>query len=82
MSNEDFLLEPDMIMYIWNLKLKGDTKLKCNMQKSSVEEFKSMGKPHSNPLLDHRQYKVEYIDGQTKISTANAIVRNMISPPR
>ena len=38
-----------------------------------------MGRPHNNPLLDHRQYEVEFLDGRTEILTANIIDDNLLA---
>ena len=38
-----------------------------------------MGTPSNNPLLDHQQYQVEFIDGRIKILTANIMVENFLA---
>ena len=38
-----------------------------------------IGEPHSNPLLDHRQYEVEFVDGSTEVLTANIIAENILA---
>ena len=43
------------------------------------DEGKPTGKANNNPLLDSRQYEVEYLDGATEILTANIIAENLLS---
>ena len=38
-----------------------------------------IGKAHKNPLLDSRQFEVEYIDGTIEILSANIIAENILS---
>lgn len=38
-----------------------------------------IGTPSNNPLLDHRQYEVEYLDGETETITANIIAENILA---
>jgi hypothetical protein len=38
-----------------------------------------IGRPSTNPLLDSRQYEVEYLDGETEILTANIIAENLLA---
>ena len=38
-----------------------------------------VGVAHNNPLLDTRQYKVEYYDGTTETLSANVIAENLLS---
>ena len=38
-----------------------------------------IGKAHKNPLLDSRQFEVEYIDGTTEILSANIIAENILA---
>ena len=55
------------------------------MQKARVkrravdQEGKPIGIANSNPLLDSRQYEVEYLDGGTEILTANIIAENILA---
>ena len=42
------------------------------------EEGKPKGIAHSNPLLDMKQYEVEFLDRQTEVMTANLIAENII----
>ena len=37
------------------------------------EDGKPIGIPSKNPILNSRQYKIEYLDGNTAILTANII---------
>ncbi len=39
----------------------------------------SLGKRNSNPILDTREYKVQFPDGATETFAANAIAENMYS---
>ena len=43
------------------------------------DEGKAIGTPHDNPILDLRQYEVEFLDGETEIMTANLIAENILS---
>ena len=38
-----------------------------------------VGQAHSNPILDTREYEVEFTDGSTEIYKANLIAENMYS---
>eukprot|EP00978_Attheya_sp_CCMP212_P008877 scaffold20848_cov68-Attheya_sp.AAC.1 len=38
-----------------------------------------MGKAHDNPLLDSRQYEVQFHNGDTEVLTANIIAENLLS---
>ena len=38
-----------------------------------------MGVANNNPILDTRQYEVEFLDGQVEILTANIIAENIIA---
>ena len=38
-----------------------------------------VGIRHNNPLLDTRQYKVEFLDGTVEVMSANIIAENMLS---
>ena len=38
-----------------------------------------VGKANDNPILDTRQYEVEFLDGTTEILTANTIADNLLS---
>ena len=38
-----------------------------------------IGFANSNPMLDSREYKIEYLDGTIEIATANLIAENIIS---
>jgi hypothetical protein len=42
-------------------------------------EGKPVGRPSTNPLLDARQYEVEFMDGDTEILTANIIAENSLA---
>ena len=43
------------------------------------EEGKPVGIPHDNPILDMRQYEVEFLNGETKVLTANLIAENILT---
>ena len=43
------------------------------------EEGKPVGIPHDNPILDMRQYEVEFLDGETEVMTANLIAENILA---
>lgn len=43
------------------------------------EEGKPIGMPSDNPLMDQRQYEIEYMDGRTEILTANIIAENLLA---
>ena len=42
-------------------------------------EGKPIGKPNMNPILDSRQYEVEFLNGDTEILTANTIAENLLA---
>jgi hypothetical protein len=41
-------------------------------------EGRPIGRLSSNPILDSRQYEVEFLDGETEILTANLIAENLL----
>ena len=43
------------------------------------QDGKPIGRPSNNPLLDSRQYEVEYSDGTNEILTANIIAENLLA---
>ena len=43
------------------------------------DEGRPMGVANDNPILDLRQYEVEFLDGETKILTANLIAENILA---
>ena len=43
------------------------------------DEGKPLGVPNNNPILDSRQYEVEFIDGHIEILTANIIAENLLA---
>ena len=43
------------------------------------EDGKPIGRPSNNPLLDSRQYEVEYTDGTTEVLAANIIAKNLLA---
>ena len=40
---------------------------------------KPLGVPGHNPLLDNRVCKVEFVDGEVEILTANVIAENLLA---
>ena len=49
------------------------------VKKRAVDEYgKPIGKPSNIPILNSRQYKVEYADGNTEIMAANTIAENLM----
>ena len=42
-------------------------------------KLQPIGKANNNPLLDTRQYEVEFIDGHSEILSANIIAENLLS---
>ena len=52
----------------------------ARVKKRSVDEDgKPIVKPSNNPILDRRQYKVEYADGNTEIMAANIIAEKLMA---
>ena len=43
------------------------------------EDGKPIGRPSNNPLLDSRQYEIEYLDGTTEVLAANIIAENLLA---
>ena len=43
------------------------------------DDNKPIGRPSNNPLLDSRQYEVEYSDGTIEVLTANIIAENLLA---
>lgn len=48
-------------------------------EQAKDDEGRPIGVPNNNPMLDSRQYVVEYIDGETEVVTANIIAENILS---
>ena len=49
-------------------------------EKRAVDkDGKPIGRPSNNPLLDSRQYEIEYLDGTTEVLTANIIAENLLA---
>jgi hypothetical protein len=46
---------------------------------TSKVEGRPIGRPSTNPLLDSRQYEVEFMDGEIEILTANIIAENLLA---
>ena len=38
-----------------------------------------VGRANNNPILDSRQYEIEYLDGHIEMMTANIIAENLLS---
>ena len=50
------------------------------VKKRAVDkDGKPIGRPSNNPLLDSRQYKIEYLDGTTEVLVANIIAENLLA---
>ena len=43
------------------------------------DEGEPLGTPHNNPILDSRQYEVEFMDGTVEVLTANVIAENLLA---
>ena len=43
------------------------------------DDNRPIGRPSNNPLLDSRQYEVEYTNGTTEILAANIIAENLLA---
>ena len=43
------------------------------------QDGKPIGRPSNNPLLDSRQYEIEYLDVTTEVLTANIIAENLLA---
>ena len=48
-------------------------------RRAVYQEGRPVGIPHNHLLLDHCQYKVEFLDGSTGIITANIIAENLLA---
>eukprot|EP00978_Attheya_sp_CCMP212_P023206 scaffold70488_cov59-Attheya_sp.AAC.8 len=48
-------------------------------KRAKDDEGNPIGKAHDNPLLDSRQYKVQFHNGDTEVLTANIIAENLLS---
>jgi hypothetical protein len=58
-----------------------DEELKhAHVKRRAVDvEGRPIGRPSTNPLLDSRQYEVEFMDGEVEILTANIIAENLLA---
>jgi hypothetical protein len=56
-----------------------DLRLARVKQRAVDVEGRPVGRPSDNPLLDSRQYEVEFLDGETEILTANIIAENLLA---
>ena len=57
-----------------------DELIKATVKRRKTDtEGESIGKRHNNPLLDSREYEVEFIDGSVETITANVITENLLS---
>ena len=43
------------------------------------EDGKPIGIPSKNPILDSRQYEIEYVDGNTSVVTAKTTAENLMA---
>ena len=57
----------------------GENKKEIVKKRKSVPDGLPMGVRNNNPLLDSREYEVEFPDGATETFTANLIAENMMS---
>ena len=48
-------------------------------QRAVDQGGRPVGRTHNNPLLYHRQYEVEFLDGRTEILTADIISENLLA---
>ena len=48
-------------------------------QRAVDNEWRPMGIPNNNPLLDHRKYEVEFLDRRIEILIANIIANNLLA---
>ena len=48
-------------------------------QRATGDDGKLLGRAHNNPLLDTRQYEVQFVDGHKEVLTANIIAENPIA---
>ena len=62
-----------------NLPIAGVLRAGKVKRRARDEEGNVFGRKHNNPILDTRQYEVEFPDGQVHEYTANVIAENMYS---
>eukprot|EP00978_Attheya_sp_CCMP212_P029927 scaffold108273_cov32-Attheya_sp.AAC.1 len=48
-------------------------------KRAKDDEGNPIGRAHANPLLDSRQYEVQFHNGDTEVLTANIIAENLLS---
>ena len=48
-------------------------------QRATGDDGKLLGRAHNNPLLDTRQYEVQFVGGHKEVLTANIIAENPIA---
>eukprot|EP00978_Attheya_sp_CCMP212_P042528 scaffold260524_cov34-Attheya_sp.AAC.1 len=48
-------------------------------KRAKDDEGNSIGRAHTNPLLDSRQYEVQFHNGDTEVLTANIIAEKLLS---
>ena len=48
-------------------------------RRKTDNEGNPLGQAHNNPILDSREYEVEFLDGTTETLTANIIAENLLS---
>lgn len=54
--------------------------LRARVKRQAIgEEGLPIGTAHTNPIVDTRQYKVEYEDGTTEILAANLLAENILA---
>ena len=48
-------------------------------RRAVYQDVRPIGRPNNNPLLDSRQYEVEYLDGTTEVLTDDIIAENLLT---
>lgn len=64
-----------------NLKREGESRehLATVKRRAVDDDGRPIGIANSNPILDTRQYEVEYLDGHNEVLMANTIAENILS---
>jgi hypothetical protein len=72
--------DPYVDMEIGLRKGGEDELLRARVRKRALDdEGNPIGRAHSNPLLDTREYEVEYADGERETLTANILAENILA---
>jgi hypothetical protein len=73
-------LDPYLNMELGLPRGQDDALAYTQVKRRAVDvEGEPIGRPSTNPLLDSRQYKVELMDGDTEILTADIIAENLLA---